>query len=740
MIVAVVAALALMQLLFAPLPSVAAALALGSVILVVLMLRSAGGSDALRRAYVGDDGPAFPPSPGACAAGALFVAGVLVMLELRYPLYFTQDDNVTALPVTIAGCRSVLEGVFPQWNPFQYLGQPTSVQSIFALTYPFTYTAFFIARALGGDQYLVEVFSLMHIGAGYFACYAAGRATGLRPGWAMVTGTATVLSGTALMIGRSYAQMTPVLVWLPLLVLMVERLRRGGGTRWAVVTGVVIGFFCHCGNAQMWLYSLLFTYLGIALLAAARRIAPRDLWWAGAAGVIGIGLSLPLVIPQMWFMQDVTRGGGSGNGIAPYLLALVLPVPLVYAPHPQQWGNSPDMATFYYAGTLLTVTSIAACLIFFALVATARLQIDGLRALVGRNVWLLAAAISILIALGPQGPLWTAMSALPIFNKFTGPWKLLLFFHFFAALGAALMLQRLFGRGVMIGTSIAMMVLLSFNAWHARGAFYNFADRPYPPLPPAMAALLRSGSETTRGRIFAVAPLRNGAPGYLLSLMHDLPSFYGIAALDGYDPFTGMTFENRRSLDFAQRNPLAAFRTYGIRWIVVHSTTFAPVVARPDGSINPMELVDSFRESILPRVMPQAALRLRLPQVEIAEIADVDPLAFPAGMRTRPLPVALDQAGATVDLRLLPAGGVVVVNVLLRRGMEAFVDRGRVQLRVDEFGRVVVPVPPRASRLRVEYSPPWFYAIASGAVVALLGLLSCSFLARGPAGDPHFSS
>ncbi|HXI14058.1 MAG TPA: hypothetical protein VNM92_15650 [Thermoanaerobaculia bacterium] len=691
----------------------------------------------MRRAFGPDDKPEPAGSALACAAGALFVVGVLAILEWRWPLYFTQDDNLTALPVTIAGCRSVLAGVFPQWNPFQFLGQPTSVQSIFALTYPFTYVSFFIARAFGSDRYFVEVFSLLHFIAGYFACYAAARAARLGPAWAMLVGVATVLSGTALMIGRSYAQMTPVLVWMPLMIVMVERLRRNGGsTRWAVTTGVVIGLFCHCGNAQMWLYAVLFIYLAIALLAAARQLAPGGVLWALAAGVIGLGFSLPLAIPQLWFMQDVARAGGSGNGIAPYLHALLLPVPFAQATHPQQWGNSPGMATFYYGGTLLTVVAILGGLVLISLALAARLSLDDLRALVGRNVWLLAAAISILIALGPHGPFWSAMSLLPILNKFTGPWKLLLFFHLFAALSAALVLQRLSGRRLATGVAATVMVLLAYNAWHARGAFYNFADRPYEQLPPAMKALLMSGPETTRGRIFAIAPQRNGAPGYIVSLMHNLPSYYGIAAFDGYDPFTGMTFQNRGTFTFANRDPVAAFRAYGVRWIIVHETAFAPPAPRLDQTINPMEMLDPFRQTVLIRLLSNAELRLRLPHVEIGEIVDVDPLAFLAGVPGRPLQILLDQAGATVDVSALPVGGAVVVNILLRRGMEAFVDGRPVELTGDEFGRVVVPVPPSASRLRVAYSPPWLVAIASGATIALFGLLGCSLLAR----ISHFSS
>jgi hypothetical protein len=690
------------------------------------------GGALLRRALTGDDdSEPRGHSAIACAIGAIFVAAVLAMLEWRWPLYFTQDDNFSALPVTIASCRGLLQGVFPQWNPLQYLGQPTSVQSIFALTYPFTWVSYFLARALGGDYLFVEVFSLLHFGGTYFASFAAGRAMRLRAGWAMVAAVATVLSGTALMIGRSYAQMTPVLLWMALLVVLVERLRRdGGSTRWVVTFGLLLGFFCHCGNAQMWIYGVLFAYLAIALLAMTRRIAPGDLLWSIAAGTIGLGLSLPLAIPQMWFMQDVARSGGSGNGIAPYLRALFVPLPLADAPHPQLWGNSPDMTTFYYDGTLLTVVAFAALLGTLWLVFARRLRDGELIDLIGRNVWLVVAAIAFLIALGPEGLLWRSMSVLPVFDKFTGPWKLLLFFHFFAAIAASLVLQRLRKPRLLIPIALTLMTLLAYNAWHARGAFYNFADRPYPPLPRQLQELLTSGPESTRGRILAMAALRNGNPGYAQSLMHALPSYYGVASFDGYDPFTSATVENLGAQRFAEHDPIGACRAYGVRWIIVHTTAFSRRTRWTDPTIDSSEFLDPLRQEMLPHLLAGAKLRLSLPDIEVGEVPDVDPLAFPAGARERPLAIALDQAGATVDVRPLANGGRVVVNVLLRRGIKAFVDGQSADLTTDQYGRVVVNVHRGATLLRVAYMPPWRAAIGTGSAVALLGLLGCFVLSR----------
>src|SRR5215467_1291193 len=56
-------------------------------------------------------------------AGLVFMCGALIFLEARQPYYFTQDDNLAQfLPGMLQGCRSLAAGVFPSWNPYQFLG------------------------------------------------------------------------------------------------------------------------------------------------------------------------------------------------------------------------------------------------------------------------------------------------------------------------------------------------------------------------------------------------------------------------------------------------------------------------------------------------------------------------------------------------------------------------------------------------------------------------------------------
>jgi len=82
-------------------------------------------------------------------AGFVAVLTALLLLEQSHPYYFTQDDNLAVnLPAILQGCRSLFSGVFPTWNPHQYMGSPSTSLGYYALTYPFTYVSYWLSRTV----------------------------------------------------------------------------------------------------------------------------------------------------------------------------------------------------------------------------------------------------------------------------------------------------------------------------------------------------------------------------------------------------------------------------------------------------------------------------------------------------------------------------------------------------------------------------------------------------------------
>lgn len=603
----------------------------------------------------------------------IVVAGVLFWLEYTEPFYFAQDDNLVILPVTIAGAQSLFHGIFPTFNPYQFLGQPTSVQSIYALTYPFTYAVYGIAHLVDNDDAFVDVFAIFHLLAACAATYWASRETRVRAPLAAAAAIAVCLAGATLIISRSWVQMSPVVLWMPLLIGLTERFRRRRGSfLWAMATGCTIALFCHSGNGQMWVYGMMFTAIVFVFLAMAGEITRRGFAWLTVALLIGIALSLPLIIPQMWFMRGVAREGGAGTGIEYALRAMFLPMPLVHAPHPSGWGRTEVMASFYYDGTVFAIVAIAAILTFFAIIFACRWRAPDVKRIVSANVWLVCAFGALILAFGEHGGVWDLMSSMPVFHMFTEPWKLIMFFNIFAAIGGAAVLERILSDRAALIVAIAVAMLVVCNANMARTAFYNYGFKPYPSLPASMTSL-RSG------RILVRAPERDPSPDYALSLAHNLPTRYSISSAEGYDPFMKASVENATVAERLQHDP----GVYGVRWIITYDAG----------------------------------------GTHVNEVTGAAPLAFSADDPARELPIVLSQRGVDVDPR---GARRIVLNFLARPGI---VIAGSSHTERDAWGRIVADVLPERRTIALRYDGPWRTALIMS-LITLLAALAVALNAR----------
>jgi hypothetical protein len=649
-------------------------------------------------------------------SGLGVLAAGIVIVETMQPYYFTQDDAYVSTPALINVCRSVFSGVFPEWNAYQLLGSPTSSLGYGMTLYPPTYIAYFLARFVCGNEYMVtEILAIMHLAGGYLATFWACRRVGLRPGLAMAGSLAVVLSGYSLIVGRGWGVSLPPLVWTPLLVVAMARLERGPvGWRWAVLTGLCITVFFYEGFTQFWGYAIGLMAIALLVLVVTRRVPLRRALWAVPAVLLGIGLSMPLFMNQTRFAADIVRPPPYGNGIEEGVAALFFPYPLTHAPFPDDWGNLYREYTteMYYSGTLFVVVTFVAL--------GALIVYRSRRDLVGRNVWILCAAVALLVALGKDGVLWPLSSHIPVVNKANNnPFRILPFFNLFAVLGGGLVLERWLAsarraRAWELGLSATVAGLMLYSSFMSRPAFFIYGDRPYPQLDPEMQRLLGADDNPNPYRIFPFAPYVSDAPGYSRSLMHCLPSLYDVLSCEGYDPLTESKPEIVAVRARFATNPAEAARAYGVRWIVVSNLLKHPLTgplphmrfAKLGGFLEPLS-----RASIV---------KLSTPDVEIREIPYPDPMAFRESAPLEALPIRLSGAGADVDVSGLKAGGPVIVNFLCWPDMAATVDGRSAAVTPDSWHRISVNVPAGASSLKIRYQPPWTLGITYGAVILLV--------------------
>src|SRR5437879_2833671 len=210
--------------------------------------------------------------------GFLVLVAALALLEGMQSYYFTQDDAlVSELPGILVGCRGVWQGHWPNYNPYVFMGAPLLNLGLYSLTYPPTYLAYGIAREFLHDEYAtLEVFAILHLLVGYVATYAVARRTGMGPLPATLASLSFVLSGSILIMGRSWHTFVTAAVWLPILVAGLARLREGPvGWRWVLGIGLALGLVFQVGFPQLAVYELGFFVVGVLGLAVMRLVPWR---------------------------------------------------------------------------------------------------------------------------------------------------------------------------------------------------------------------------------------------------------------------------------------------------------------------------------------------------------------------------------------------------------------------------------------------------------------------------------
>ena len=712
------------QLFQFPLLAITVAFAAGWIL--VSFARSPTGIDCWRTL---NGSPAFStdraPKAWFFAGLALAVFGI-AMLYSRYSFPFTQDDNFSQfLPMVLYNCRTLLAGHWPAWNPHQFLGAPVATMGIYSVTYPPLYLAYGLARALGSEYWTIEIYTLLHLTAGYALLYGLLRRMGTRASLAATAGASFVLSGWFLIAGRSQMTFAPLAVWpvaMAWSVHYIATVKRATWT-WTLLSALSIGLFFHAGHSQMWVYGMMFYAAGLGLYWLAGRLHGREALQAIPAIVIGIGIAAPLLVLQAIEGTSSARNGAYGDRIE--FLHMLLPLGNLL-PRPVGLGSAgfEYFCEMYYSGTLFQALSFLALLMAVAHFALAKGTSQDMRNWLGENVWVVLFATAILFGLGSKGILWTAFAQLPIFDRFRWPIKFAYFCLLYSTLGGALIAERWFTRRPKLQYPMlaAVACLLLVHVQLSRTSWYDFSDRPYPATP----AILQPTVDKPEGRLLTRwgSMDRSPQPGFYNTLPLDFATHAGAYAIGGYDTFLEGSLAARRVRYKFWADPVAAARAYGVKWISADRTLDHPVAsANPFFSSLDAPSIGNIR-AIHAAQDAGRLLGATTDGLTVHQLSGSDPLAFLEGDPRKTLPVQMNSEGVFIDTSSAKAGDAIICNIAMRPWMRSSFLHGDGPLESDDWGRIRLRLPqqPPSAQIAILYRPPWTSTLALGALLILAGL------------------
>jgi hypothetical protein len=650
-------------------------------------------------------------------AGFAAVLGTLLFLEHKTQFYFTHDDNLSMfLPEILQGCRSLFHGSFPTWNPYQYLGSPTTSLNWYGLTYPPTYFCYWFAKTvLGNQNATLEVFAFFHLILVYAVVYWAIRREGCRPALAMMGSSCCTLSGYALIFSRSWYQFSASLLWMALLVVCVQALVRGNsGWKWILAFGGAVGISFHFSHIQMWMYNVMLADFAIVLLICARQLPRRAIWATISAHFVGLAIAAPLLVPQIITMKGVLRRYPESHGIAVGVINFFVPASIKDCHNPAFIIQPRLIGEMYYSGTLFMLFAVVLLLAFIGLKWT--------RHTVRNNVWFVCALAAFILALGSGSFAWNFLMLLPGFNGFRYPVKFLEYLVLFVPLAGAVALERVmqarhWSHRAEISLGVVLWLVLAYHSHLCTAAFYSYGFKPFPKPDPVLASKLLPVGDTWYPKVlpisggipvlekihdwFFAGGYRSSDPNFFNSYMNQWPTVVGVFSIDGYNPLVSESPPVRRLSGLVRPDPERAFYEIGVQYLLEYNNprkVGAPPLHR----------------------YPGAKVVYRAPGIVLKELPKPRPMAFSLAAPEIPLPVKFDTQGATINTSSLPAGGSVVLNMLWRPEFRGLAGGRTLSVSADEWQRIRVQVPPHSNEVRLTFHPHWEWGFAVG-FLALAG-------------------
>ena len=640
--------------------------------------------------------------------GLLLVFACLCHMESRcsWVMFLLIDNILQFSPVIIDACRNFFEhGTFPEINPYQFMGSPTSSTGIYSLLYPVTYIAYAIAKFLCRNELItIDVFCIIHILLAYTGTFMVAKKLQIRSPLAFVAGISYSLCGYHFIGAFYWYYIITTAAFLPFLTLCLICINDKPSWKLWFISGLLWGIYGLSGNVQLWGYTAMFLGLFALYLFATRQISSDRMIFLGSSFMLGTAISLVLLIPQYLLLCNVKRYLIHRNlSDTRFLFTIFLPQNLIGYPIPSEIN---------YVNTVIAVFALAAILLMmFSLRYSVVMK--------KYSPWLFIGLFALMLAYDALDT-WTMLHSLPIFKQFRMSVKFLTYADFFLVMAGIVFLEQILmtltrrRARIMLTTVVMLSVIFEVNhinikfeppedsAGHQDKMYHRLSE--YPPF-------IFAGKD--KFRHISLNASINWNPNYFINLRYNIATHYELMSLNGFR--SDLESDLPENMKYIRNMPtsITPLQRYGVK--------YATLFLIDSGIEATIEY--SHRHLLLP-VQEKAKLLETKNQMNYYEIPDPDPMAFVEGDR-KSLPIKFNTAGADVNLTGVQPDSTVIVNLLWRPRYRAYCDDRTIHIDKDEWGRMKISVTQPSTELKIRYRSPWALGALAGLIfaAAAVGLL-----------------
>ncbi|MEM3390198.1 MAG: YfhO family protein [Thermoproteota archaeon] len=302
-----------------------------------------------------------------------------------------------------------INGVF-SWVPYEFLGIPFLGILQTGLLYPFN-LLFFVIFPL----WAFTVNDIIHPALAAFFTFSYARLTGIRAFPAFLSGVVFGFSGF-IMAHKGHTSMVNSATWLPLLLVLYEKIRREPHLKYALWTSLVVAVQVFAGHYQIAVYSYLVVafYTVYFYRSVARALKIRYLCISFLPIILGSLLSLPQLIATKELSDFSWRAAINYEYFTEYSLNPFMLIQLIFPFLPgggygksPWWGwNSTELSGF--TGILPLIMGLWAGVRLWRENSIVRFLV-------------LMAMVALFLAFGGNNPLYRIMYHVPVYNLFRCP-------------------------------------------------------------------------------------------------------------------------------------------------------------------------------------------------------------------------------------------------------------------------------------------------------------------------------